>query len=508
MMRRISMGAQNNHVLSAIGRFLAEYGTAAGVGLLAGMISTSGRVDVLAGFTALIVGAAVVSSRKSLLWFVIIGGLVATGLAQLYLPGAKYVRYLVPLASVGLIFHGTMSRVSKPNLSEPDNISALVLCAMAFIIVAIVSTAVNWDGPGVAVTGLKGYFQMWVFFFGLLQIRWKPDVFRSLPRSILYLAFLQLPFVLHQYIFLVPKRIGIGGGIVPADVVSGTFGASLYGGGSNAVLAAFMMVVIACLFGLWKHGSLSKARTIAMSLLFLSPLFVNEAKISAVYLPLIYVILFYQDIVKRPWRFLMSGVAMLALMAALLTALALAQPSGKLHSVSDLIQFTFSRQTASIEERSGASELSRWTALTFWAKEHVHSNPVNILIGHGPGASRVSDSGLDLATTLAEKHYGGLPIGYTALSALLWDTGVLGLFSILGMFFAGFRAAGWLCDYYRERDPYQAGLFDGLRAGIAVLTLSLAHKDFFVFNIPYQTLVLLVFGYLLVYRTKFSNHTS
>lgn len=502
------MAERDNHVLLAIGRFLLVYGSAVAVGVLAGIISASGRLDVMAIFTGLIVGAAVVSSRKSLLWFVIICGLVVTGLAQLYLPGARYIRYLVPLVSIGLIFHGTMNRISNPALSDHDNISAIVLWALAFIIVAIVSTAVNWNGPSVPIMGLKGYFQMWGFFFGLLLVRWKPDVFRSLPRTILYIAFLQLPFVLHQYKFLVPKRIGLGGGIVPVDVVAGTFGASLLGGGSNSVLAAFMMVVIACLLGLWKSGSLSKGKALGMALLFLIPEFLNETKISALYLPLIYVILFYQDIVKKPLRFLISGVALSVLLAALLTVLAITQPSGKLHSISDLIQFTVSRQAASIDERSGGyNELTRWTSLTYWANEHVRSNPVNILIGHGPGASRISENSLVPVNSLAETRYGGVDIGYTAVSSLLWDTGILGLISILGMFFAAFRTAGWLYDYYKDRDPLQAGLFDGLRAGIAVLTLSLAHKDYFINNIPYQTLIMLIFGYLLVYRIQFSKPT-
>jgi len=51
-------------------------------------------------------------------------------------------------------------------------------------------------------------------------------------------------------------------------------------------------------------------------------------------------------------------------------------------------------------------------------------------------------------------------------------------------------------------------LFDGLRAGICVLTLSLAHKDFFVFNIPYQTLVLLILGYLVVSIVQISGSTE
>ncbi len=498
-----------NHPLMTLGRVLLIYGAAMVAGLVAGYISSKGNLVAVGMFAGLIAGAAVVSSRKALLWFVILGGIVITGVAQLYMPGSKYIRYIVPLVALGLIFHGTMDRVLRPQAVTRERQTGIILWALAFFIIASVSRLVNWDGLGVAIVGMKGYFQMWIFLLGMILVSWKWEVIHSIPKLMFYIALLQLPFVLHQYLFLVPKRQGLGDGIVAVDVVSGTFGGSLMGGGANAVLAAFLIIVIACLLGLWKHGALSKMKTIGFSLLFLSPIFFNEAKISAIYLPLVYIILFYKDIIARPLRFIVVSSGMLALLAALLTALTLAQPSGKLHTWSDLVNFTFERQTASMHERRGQySELSRWTALTFWAKEHTHANPVHILIGHGPGSSRVQESGLDLADTLAEEHYGGLQIGYTAVSALLWDTGILGLAAVLAMFIAAFQTAGWLSSYYRERDRFQAGIFNGLQAGIAVLCLSLAHKDFFVFNIPFQTLLLLIFGYLVICRVQIAESSS
>jgi hypothetical protein len=484
-------------------RAVLIYGVAAFVGILAGAISSNGRLGVIAIFAGLIAAAGVATSRKALLWFVLIGGLVIFGVAQLYLPGAKYIRYVIPLATLILVLHGVSDRLARRDVPGDAKIPAMLQWAMAFIVIALVSTIVNLSNPGVALMGLKGYFQMWALLLAFILIRWQAETIDSIPKGILVIAFLQLPFVLHQYLVLVPKRVGLGDGIVPVDVVSGTFGATLYGGGANAVLAAFTMIVVACLLSLWKHGALSATKAATMSLLFLAPVFVNETKISAVYLPLVFVILFYREIIAKPVKFLLAGVALAGLLAALLTALTLGQPSGKLRTWNDLIDFTIERQTASISDRGGQfSELSRWTALTFWAREHVGANPAHVFFGHGPGSSRVQEGGLDLATTLAETRYRDLQIGYTALSAMLWDTGILGVAAILAMFIAAFRTAHWLAGYYRHRDAIKAGIFDGLCAAIAILMLSLAHKDFFVFHIPYQTLVLLIIGYLAVTRRQ------
>jgi hypothetical protein len=180
-----------------------------------------------------------------------------------------------------------------------------------------------------------------------------------------------------------------------------------------------------------------------------------------------------------------------------MTALVLGSNSARIQSSSDLVNLVISEQTASADSREGQySELTRWTALTFWLKEHVRANPINTLIGHGVGASRENSAGLVSTETLAEKRYTGLRIGYTALSALLWDTGVIGLITVLGMFASAFFTAGRLARHYRGKDKFKTGLFEGLQAGMAVLTLSLAHKDFFVNHLPYQAFTYMIIGFI------------
>jgi hypothetical protein len=172
-------------------------------------------------------------------------------------------------------------------------------------------------------------------------------------------------------------------------------------------------------------------------------------------------------------------------------------PTGRFTNWQELVDFVVQRQTATIEERGeDYSALSRWTSLTFWAEQHATTNPVNTLLGHGLGASREQESTEDPVKTLAERKYPGLNIGYTAVSALLWDTGVVGLVTVLGMFGSAFLMAGAVARHHRNRDPLRCSVYEGMQAGLAVLALGLFHKDFFVVHIPYQTLTYLLIGYV------------
>lgn len=501
----------------AAGRDLVVLGLVGACGVFGGVLSAVGRPELTAIFIGLALAALLMSSRVAIFWFVVFGALVVTGVAQLYLPGtgARYVRYVIPLASLALLLHWVNGQLLARPRDRDDLVPMPVVWALAFAATGIVSVMVNLSGLDVAFVGARNYFQMGAFFLGVAFLPWDhARLDRALVRVLVAIALLQLPFAFHQYFYLVPLRIGIGDGIVPVDVVAGTFGANLYGGGANAVLAAFQVIVFALLLALWKNGAISLPGMAIPALLLLAPLAVNQAKVAVLYVPLVFLVLFRRDFIVKPGKFLIAGIGVAGVFAVLMTALMLTHPTGRLNSWQELVDFVVQRQTATIEERGEHySALSRWTALTFWAEQHATANPVNTLLGHGLGASREQDSGEDPVKTLAERRYPGLNIGYTAVSALLWDTGVVGLVAVLGMFASGFLMAGWVARHYRNRDPLRCSVYEGMQAGIAVLALGLAHKDFFIVHIPYQTLTYLLIGYvanawLQIVRSQGRGHVS
>jgi hypothetical protein len=471
-------------------------GAAVVLGIAGGLVSAFGRPELTVIALGLVLAALVVSSRTALFWFVVIGALVVTGVAQLYLPGSRYLRYVVPLASLGFLLHWLGDALARRD--EPAVLPPPLVWGFAFVAISVISTLINLTDPVIALVGFKNYFQMWLFFLAFVFLRWDDSLPRRLYVGLLLIGLLQLPFAAHEYLVLSPRLVGLGEGIVPADVIAGTFGAMQAGGGANAVLAAFQVILVGLLLAMWKHGRLGTFWLVVSSAVLLTPLLVNQAKIAVLYLPLMFMVVFYRDILRRPGKFLFAGAGLAGLVAVLLTALLLTNPSGQLGSWSELAENVVARQTASVDERQGQyAELSRWTALTFWAQQHAHADPVHTLLGHGPGATREPEGGgLGVTGTLAQRKYGGLRIGYTAVSALLWEVGVVGLLTVIGMLVSAFVAAGQLARYYAGRSEFRSALFDGLRAAIAVLLLSLAHKDFFVVHLPYQALVYLILGYI------------
>lgn len=465
---------------------------ALGVGLTAGAFAA--RVDFvwLAGVLGVLLAVAMVFSREATLWFIVFSGLVLVGLGLMYVPGAGPLKYIPPLAAAALTAHTVSEWLQHPNRPVPSTVKWL----FAFLGVSVLSMASNWEGFGMAAVGLKSYYPMWTLFIALAMIHWRPAVIDSLPKVALWIAFLQLPFVAHQFLVLVPMRENLPG-VVAVDIVAGTFGGDIWGGGANSVLTVFLIIVASCLLGLWRHRAVSGMAALGGVVIMMTPVLLNSARAALLYLPLVFGIIFISDIVRHPLRALAGFLAAAGLVAAMMISYTSLSQSPGTETWEDLVRQTYENQLATERERShDYSSLSRWTVLTFWAGEQRLRAPMEFLFGHGPGASRVEEEGLNLAHTLAERRYGGRQIGYTAVAALLWDTGVIGLAVVLAMFGAAWFQARRLVRVYDGRDPVKAGIAHGLSAGIVILVLSLAHKDFFAFHIPYQTLVACVFGYL------------
>jgi hypothetical protein len=151
----------------------------------------------------------------------------------------------------------------------------------------------------------------------------------------------------------------------------------------------------------------------------------------------------------------------------------------------------------------GGYQLNRFTSLTFWVNEHRRAAWDKILLGHGVAASREAEGGALSPSTLAQRAYPGVGIGLTTVSAILWDTGVVGLACWLAILVSAFRTAGRLALYY-DAIPRRAAVLRGFQVAVPILFISFFHKAFLTFHLPYQMLLLLVLAYVGYWQMKAS----
>ena len=85
---------------------------------------------------------------------------------------ARLVRYVAPAASLALLLHWVTDQFMQRRRTADEPLPTPIVWAFAFAAIAIVSTLANFGDPAVALMGMKNYFQMWVFFLGVVFLRW------------------------------------------------------------------------------------------------------------------------------------------------------------------------------------------------------------------------------------------------------------------------------------------------------------------------------------------------
>ncbi|WP_292986719.1 hypothetical protein [Nitrosomonas sp.] len=310
-------------------------------------------------------------------------------------------------------------------------------------------------------------------------------------------ALLQLPFAVHQLIFWVPLRESIKSafpGMVPVDVVAGTFGSSFTGGGASAEMATFLIIILGFLLARRMEKTLSVKHFTLLAPIVLMPLFLGETKAVLFMLPLMFLVLYRHKLLVRI-RYWLLGLIFITII--MLTAgyayMSFLPEKTQEELIADTIDYNFK------ERGYGNNYLNRTTVLTFWADNQKISNPVALVFGNGLGASH-SATGGHIAI-----HFPKYGIGLTAASTLLWDLGIFGFGLFVSILILAWRCANQLI----RKSTSQMVRADAvaIQAALALFAFYLFYRIGVLELLSFQIVFAMLLGYLAwLYRRHLSEN--
>jgi hypothetical protein len=456
-----------------------------------GLIATSANLIAIALAAGVLGGVCLLARIDFAVWLLLVGTLIINGIAGLAFPGITKLAWAFSMLGFFLLFGVALSQMirSRRTNGQPGFIFLLILLMASSIIFSFAGNG----GIVETAAGFKRSYQLWGLTFAISAM---PVTETSLRRINAWLKFafvvalLQLPFALFERLILVPKRIGMKGGVVPIDIVSGTFEANLEGGGSSSIMVIMLIIALAFAFSAWKEKVISNKKAFAIITMLGSPLFLGETKIALVLLPIMFVMVFGTEIRRKPVTTIVALVVA-GLITALLVWVYFSVLAASNITLEQQVQKAIDYNFGSVGYYDRYS-LNRTTATSFWIKQHGLFNPVETMFGHGLGSS-YSGAG-SLAPGHLSRIYPFMAINLTALSTLLWDTGLLGTMVFLLIFVGAWRASNdLLCSAVAGID----------RARIIAVRVSLMCNAFTIFysnsmlaGMSHEAILALTLGYL------------
>lgn len=446
-----------------------------------GLIAVTANPILVSFSVACIAGATLIVRPVWIMWLVLFLGLLVTGILPLYVTAlATKAAWGVSLLCFILMFLAFLKGATSSDAQR--NTPAFIWVALGFLVYALLNSLIQWHSAGEFLGGFKRYFHMWGLLFALC---WFVIDERDIQRwrvFIIIIALVQLPFVIHQLMVFVPLRENTPG-LAAIDVVAGTFGATITGGGANAEMATFLLIVLAFLLARLREQLITLREFLLVAPFISAPLFLGETKVILVLFPLMLLVLYRRELILRP----LYGLAMLIVGMLLTAALGYAYINlTRAESFLELVDNTLSYNVYEIGY--GGAYLNRTTVLTFWAERQGVHDPLSFMFGNGLGSSHMPTAG---HVAMRYPLYG---IGLTATSTLLWDMGVFGLSLFAAIHVLAWRSAGRLL---RE------SVVPAVRADAAAIQAALVLFGFYLFyrmavleTLSFQIVFAVLLGYL------------
>jgi hypothetical protein len=482
-------GMRFGGALDAVGPAVATAGfmLAIGVACVAASFAAVTNSPVVIGlFAGLVLGGFLLWVPRLALWLCVIGSLLVSGVVSLFLPALSKITWLFSMLGFFLTLASAFSLLAHTELRRST--PGYIWLGLGLMMFAIGFAPIAGSSLPEVMAGAKRCFQLWGVMFACAGLMRDTKDLGRIVRLLAVLAALQLPFALYQRFVLVPRREGMGNGVVPIDVVSGTFEASFLGGGNSSGMVLFLTMALALVIAAWREGALKGLPCLLLAVLFALPMGLGETKVVVLFLPLMLLVLFGRYFKRAP----VASVLMLAagIGCTVLLFYIYAAHFGRTGlSVADRLRETIAYNFGSVGYL-GSYSLNRTTALTHWWAHHGFANPHELLFGHGLGSSYFAPASF-VQGHVARAH-GYIGIGLTAASSILWDLGLVGLLVVLAIMALAWRRAGRAL--HRAPDGWSRAAMVAARVGLLLFGVLLFYADSLLNALSVQCLWMLTLG--------------
>ena len=468
---------------------LAFFITACFLACLFGLISITGNPILIGLAVGSLAGIFLLAMPKKTIWLVIVLGLATPALVDIAGHGLSRVLWAISMMALLLWIPSLLNLFDFNRSIDPTQrkyIPLFIWLAILFVAFAISNTLLQLHSIGQFFGGFKRYFQVFGLMLAIATFAISRKEFDQWLKLLLGIAMLQLPFALFERFVLVPMRGGIAlGGGQATDIVAGTMGANLDGGSPNSIMVTFVLIAFAFIFSRWKAGLIDTGRMLLISLILLLPLVLGETKVVIVMLPILGLVLLRKDILKDPAKYIpvFGGLLIMTFAFAYLYFHLMLDTS-----VGDGLLGILAYN---VDEKMGYGTLllNRSSAVAFWAQLHGWHDPLALLFGNGIGSSYGDGYNAGHIASL----YPNYGIGLTALSALLWDVGVVGLICYVSIFIIAWMqlSKAWLLT---KSVTTKADCI-ALQAGIALTLFFIIYSDTQLNLLVHQIIIAMMLGY-------------
>jgi len=452
--------------------------------VIAGLLAYTANPIAIALACAAIIAPMLALQPKYGLWLLLLGGLLVAGVIPIWSDG-QATRAVWALSAVSFFLLAMLLVQAAASPAVRRNTPFFVWILLAFMAYATVVTLLRWENAYQALSGFKRYFQAMGVMVAFAWLSWSSSEMAKLRRLVFVVALLQLPWAVYELLRLVPIREAtrmMYPGMIPVDVVAGTFGANMTKGGANGEMAAFLVVVLGFMLSRVRHGVEGSRRLLWLAPWVALPLFLGDTKVVVLFIPLLFLTLYRRLLLSRP----LVGLGGLVLGMALTVGAAMVYSAGVGRDLSPQVEHTLDYN---LRDRGyGGLELNRTTVLSHWAKSQRLEDPVSPVLGNGLGSAHDGTAG-NIA-----RRYVGYGVGLTAASLLLWEQGVIGFGLVLAALVAAWRCAGRVasaanCNLVRADA-------EALQAALPVFAIFLFYRPGMFEGFPFQIALYGALGYL------------